>query len=103
MLNTHISVKRGPFGHLDNEKEIAQYKTKQSRIRSYSTEWDPIDIVKALLWDSDGKSVLWIASEMGRTINDVKTKIREQKKKKKKKKRQWSKPKRRKKHAKSRK
>eukprot|EP01084_Bolivina_argentea_P221805 375592_1 len=42
-------IEKRVWTHLDNDKEIAQYKTKQSH--SHNTEWEPIDIVKALLWN----------------------------------------------------
>eukprot|EP01083_Nonionella_stella_P085429 236915_1 len=70
---TYQRKKRTIWTHLDNEKEIAQYKTKQSH--SHSTEWEPIDVIKALLWDSDGRSVQWIALKMGRSSADVRTQI----------------------------
>eukprot|EP01083_Nonionella_stella_P100332 282840_1 len=37
--------------------------------------WKEIDIVKALLWNSDGKSTDWIAGQLGRTQNDVRTEM----------------------------
>eukprot|EP01083_Nonionella_stella_P085430 236917_1 len=70
---TFRNVRNTYWTHLDNEKEIAQYKTKQSH--SHSTEWEPIDVIKALLWDSDGRSVQWIALKMGRSSADVRTQI----------------------------
>eukprot|EP01083_Nonionella_stella_P301848 1037886_1 len=73
-------IEKRIWTHLDNDKEIAQYKTKQSH--SHNTEWEPIDIVKALLWDSDGKSLHWITRQLGRTKYDVKRKIILEKKKK---------------------
>eukprot|EP01084_Bolivina_argentea_P035753 66245_1 len=79
---TFRNVRNTYWTHLDNEKEIAQYKTKQSH--SHSTEWEPIDVIKALLWDSDGRSVQWIALKMGRTIDDVRKTIRKENKKKRK-------------------
>eukprot|EP01083_Nonionella_stella_P094412 264848_1 len=42
-----------------------------------SGPWEPIDSIKALLWDSDGKSVEWIASELKRSEMDVRDKIKE--------------------------
>eukprot|EP01083_Nonionella_stella_P140215 429406_1 len=39
--------------------------------------WEEIDIIKALLWNSDGKSMQWIASELKRSEDDVRKKIKE--------------------------
>eukprot|EP01083_Nonionella_stella_P140141 429089_1 len=67
--------------HLDNVDEIAPFATK-SREPTYTKAWEPIDIIKALLWDSDGKSLPWIARQLGTDKYDVKRKIIREKKKK---------------------
>eukprot|EP01083_Nonionella_stella_P101768 288818_1 len=68
--------------HLDNVDEIAPFATNDRGRSAQGKAWEPIDIVKALLWDSDGKSLHWITRQLGRTKYDVKRKIILEKKKK---------------------
>eukprot|EP01083_Nonionella_stella_P051704 137271_1 len=62
-----------------SDEEKASYQKEADRLREHTNTnnppWKQIDIVKALLWNSDGKSMGWIASQLGRTINDVTTQI----------------------------
>eukprot|EP01083_Nonionella_stella_P105331 302946_1 len=65
--------------HLDDMKEIAPFASKAVKGASVHRlpVWNEIDIVKAVLWDSDGKSVDWIASKLKRPEHDVRNKIKQ--------------------------